>query len=123
MDIISLSQSAVKELTNLLKKSNAPDGHGLRLSVSRGGCAGMLYVMEVSAAHEGDQSIREGEALVHVDPDSFEYLEGCQLIYEYSLSDSGFRVQNPNASRSCGCGTSFEAKGEEGSYDPSNDCK
>lgn len=123
MEIITLTQSAVKELTNLLTKNAAPEGHGLRLSVQKGGCAGMQYVMEIGPAQEGDQSIQKDAALVHVDPESFEYLEGCHLIYEYSLSDSGFRVQNPNASRSCGCGTSFEAKGEEGTYDPANDCK
>ncbi|WP_018968909.1 HesB/IscA family protein [Rubritalea marina] len=123
MEIITLSQSAIKELKNLLAKNDAPAGHGLRLSVQKGGCAGMQYVMEIKAAEAKDQSLEQDGAIVHIDPESFEYLEGCQLVYEYSLSDSGFRLQNPNASRSCGCGTSFEAKGEEGSYDPANDCK
>lgn len=121
--MITLTPSAVKELKNLLAKKQADPGVGLRLSVQKGGCAGMQYVMEVEAAHEGDETVESDGAIVHVSPDSFEYLKGCHLIYEYSLSDSGFKVQNPNASRSCGCGTSFEAKGEEGTYDPANDCK
>ena len=121
--MITLTASAIKELKSLLEKKQAGPGIGLRLSVQKGGCAGMQYVMEVEAAHEGDDTVEQEGAIVHVSPDSFEYLKGCQLIYEYSLSDSGFKVQNPNASRSCGCGTSFEAKGEEGSYDPANDCK
>ncbi len=121
--MITLTASAIKELKSLLEKKQAGPGIGLRPSVQKGGCAGMQYVMEVEAAHEGDDTVEQEGAIVHVSPDSFEYLKGCQLIYEYSLSDSGFKVQNPNASRSCGCGTSFEAKGEEGSYDPANDCK
>ena len=51
------------------------------------------------------------------------YLKGCEVYYEYGLTDSGFKIRNPNASRSCGCGTSFEAVGEEGTYDPANECK
>jgi iron-sulfur cluster assembly accessory protein len=121
--MITLTQSSIKEVKNLLAKKQAAPGSGLRLSVTRGGCAGMQYVMEVDVAHEGDDTIEEGGAIVHVSQDSFEFLKGCHLIYEYSLADSGFKVQNPNASRSCGCGTSFEAKGEEGSYDPADDCK
>lgn len=121
--MITLTASAIKELKSLLEKKQASPGEGLRLSVQKGGCAGMQYVMQIESAQDGDQTVEEDGAVVHVDPESFEYLNGCQLIYEYSLSDSGFKVQNPNASRSCGCGTSFEAKGEEGTYDPANDCK
>jgi len=121
--MITLTQSSIKEVKNLLAKKQAIPGSGLRLSVTRGGCAGMQYVMEVDEAHEGDDTIEEDGAIVHVSQDSFEFLKGCHLIYEYSLSDSGFKIQNPNASRSCGCGTSFEAAGEEGTYDPAEDCK
>ena len=83
----------------------------------------MLYVMEVSKAKDGDERLDQDGAVVFLDTESSEYLEGCQVYYEYGLTDSGFKIRNPNASRSCGCGTSFEAKGEEGSYDPADDCK
>lgn len=83
----------------------------------------MQYVMKVDLAQATDTTVEEDGVCVHLAEDSLEFLRGCHLIYEYSLSDSGFKIQNPNASRSCGCGTSFEAKGEEGSYDPANDCK
>lgn len=121
--MITLSTSAIKELTNLLESKNAGPEVGLRLGVQRGGCAGMQYIMKVEPSQPGDHTIVEGGARVHIAPDAFEILRGCHIIYEYSLSDSGFKIQNPNASRSCGCGTSFEAKGEEGTYDPANDCK
>ncbi|MGJ8673976.1 HesB/IscA family protein [Rubritalea sp.] len=121
--MIILTQSSIKEVKNLLAKKQAEAGSGLRLSVEKGGCAGMQYVMEVDQPHEGDTTVEDDDAIVHVSADSEQYLKGCHLIYEYSLSDSGFKIQNPNAARSCGCGTSFEAKGEEGTYDPANECK
>lgn len=83
----------------------------------------MQYVMKIEPSQPGDETITDGDARVHIAADAFDYLRGCHLIYEYSLSDSGFKIQNPNAARSCGCGTSFEAKGEEGTYDPANECK
>lgn len=121
--MITLSKAAVKELKSLLETKNAPEGSGLRLGVQKGGCAGLSYTMQIGTAEEGDQTVEQDGAMVHLSPDSLKYLKGCQLNYEYSLSDSGFRIVNPNASRSCGCGTSFEAKGEEGTYDPANECK
>ncbi|SHJ42375.1 iron-sulfur cluster assembly protein [Rubritalea squalenifaciens DSM 18772] len=121
--MITLSTAAVKELKSLLETKNAPAGTGLRLGVQKGGCAGLSYTMQVSEAEEGDITLEQEGVVVHISPDSVEYLKGCVINYEYSLSDSGFKIVNPNASRSCGCGTSFEAKGEEGTYDPANECK
>lgn len=83
----------------------------------------MQYVMEVAQCQEGDEKLEQDGAVVFLDTSSREYLEGCQVYYEYGLTDSGFKIRNPNAARSCGCGTSFEAKGEEGTYDPADDCK
>jgi len=82
----------------------------------------MQYTMNVNSAQEGDTTIKTDGVLVHIAADSTEYLQGCQIDYSFSLSDSGFKINNPNASRSCGCGTSFEAKGEEGTYNPEEDC-
>ena len=82
----------------------------------------MQYIMKIESAQEGDHTLNLGGSLVHIASDSTEYLKGCKVDYSYSLSDSGFKIINPNAARSCGCGTSFEAKGEEGTYDPNDDC-
>ncbi len=121
--MITLTDNAAKELNNLIESKQLDSNTGLRLSVQKGGCAGMQYIMEVAQAEDTDQRIEKDGARVFLDPESLSYLKGCEVYYEYGLTDSGFKIRNPNASRSCGCGTSFEAKGEEGSYDPADDCK
>ncbi|MFT5905251.1 MAG: iron-sulfur cluster assembly accessory protein [Cryomorphaceae bacterium] len=121
--MITLTDSAAKELNSIIQKQSGTENTGLRLSVSKGGCAGMQYVMQVEQAQDGDQLIEKDGARVYLSPDSLEYLKGCEVYYEYGLTDSGFKIRNPNASRSCGCGTSFEAAGEEGTYDQANECK
>lgn len=120
--MITLTNQAVQELKHLLEKKFASPDEGLRIGIAKGGCAGMQYTMEVEPAQEGDITLTFDHALVHLAADSLEYLKGMELDYSFSLSDSGFKINNPNAARSCGCGTSFEAKGEEGTYDPDEDC-
>ena len=83
----------------------------------------MQYVMEVGSAQADDVVSEQRGAKVFMAKDSMEYIDECEVYYEFGLTDSGFKIRNPNAARSCGCGTSFEAKGEEGTYDPANDCK
>ena len=121
--MITLTDNAAKELINLIVNHADSENTGLRLSVSKGGCAGMQYVMQVEPPQQNDQIIEKDGARVYLSPDSFDYLRGCEVYYEYGLTDSGFKIRNPNAARSCGCGTSFEAIGEEGTYDPADDCK
>jgi len=120
--MIEVTDSAAMHLRELVaSKGEAPDVTGLRLFVERGGCAGMQYAMKVSAAEEGDETIEKQGALVFVAADSREFLEGCRLDYVDALNDAGFKIDNPNAARSCGCGTSFEParEGAEPAYDPS----
>lgn len=108
--MISLTDSAVHHLRLLLAEKQAPAGAGLRVSVEKGGCAGWQYLMKVDTPAEGDQVFeREGVALI-VDPESLAFLNNSHIDYFDSLNDSGFRVENPNAARNCGCGTSFEPK-------------
>ncbi len=121
--MITLTNQAVQELKRLLKQKQASSEAGLRLGVQRGGCAGMQYTMEVTDRQEDDIVIQKDGVHFFLAQDSTEYLEGCEVGYHFDLTDAGFKISNPNASRSCGCGTSFEAKDEEGTYDPSNDCK
>ena len=121
--MITLTDNAVQELKALLVDKNAPDGSGLRLGVQRGGCAGLQYTMQVATGAEGDQVIAQDGVQVFLAEDSLEHLKGCMIDYSTDLSDAGFKIVNPNAARSCGCGTSFEAKeeGVEPSYDPELD--
>ena len=108
--MIQLSNNAKKELRALLISRSASEMDGLRLAIARGGCAGMSYEMKVTSPQEGDEIVDfEGGRLI-VAADSVGFLRGCEVDYSYDLSDSGFKIENPNASRSCGCGTSFEPK-------------
>jgi iron-sulfur cluster assembly protein len=123
--MITVTENAVKHLRDLLAARGASQGGalGLRLFVERGGCAGMQYAMEVAAPQPGDTPVTTGGVTVYVAADSADLLRGVRVDYSDSLSDSGFKVQNPNAARSCGCGTSFEpARPDQAAeYDPSMD--
>jgi iron-sulfur cluster assembly protein len=81
---------------------------GLRILVEKGGCAGMQYAMKLDVPREGDLLSEAEGARVFMDPASAALLRGAELDYCDDLVGTGFRLQNPNAARSCGCGTSFE---------------
>ena len=91
-----------------LAARSAEPGLGLRLRVERGGCAGMQYEMKIDQVKEGDSVNETAGVRVMIDPESLRFLDGSVIDYEDSLNDAGFKVKNPNAARSCGCGTSFE---------------
>lgn len=108
--MITLTDNAALHLRQLLEEKNAPQGVGLRVQVEKGGCAGWQYTMKVDQAAGQDQIFSHQGVSLIVDEQSFPYLKGCCIDYVEALNDSGFRVENPNAVRSCGCGTSFEPK-------------
>jgi len=119
--MIEVTESAALQLGEMLEeKGFDPAELGLRLLVERGGCAGLSYAMRIAPAEPGDAVVERAGVQVFVAEDSAEYLEGCRLDYIDSLNDSGFKIENPNAARSCGCGTSFEPAraGAEPTYDP-----
>ncbi len=121
--MITISERAASALRDLLASKGASEQTGLRLAVRRGGCAGWQYEMKIAEAEEGDQiSAFEGGRLI-VAGDSAEKLDGCEVDYSDGLSDAGFRIVNPQAVRSCGCGTSFETAADPPSdFDPEDDC-
>ncbi|RFC47820.1 MAG: iron-sulfur cluster assembly protein [Verrucomicrobia bacterium] len=107
--MITVTEEAVNQLRAMLEeKGFAPDGYGLRLAVEKGGCAGMQYTMRLAPPVPGDEIVLAGDVRFIIDQASLRFLEGSQIDYEDSLNDSGFKIHNPNAARSCGCGTSFE---------------
>ena len=102
--MLTLTDSAVKHLQELLAEKGEP-GKALRIYVEKGGCAGMSYEMKLDDPGEGDFSEgREGVQVV-VDPVSLPFVSGSTIDYTDDLAGAGFRILNPRAVRSCGCGT------------------
>lgn len=110
--MITLTPKAAEELHKLLASRAKSEQSGLRLCVRRGGCAGWQYEMQVSEPEAEDFIIESNGARVIVAADSKERLKGCEVDFSDDLTDAGFKIHNPQASRSCGCGTSFEAADE-----------
>ena len=108
--MITLTDNAVLHLQQLLREKSAEAGSGLRVLVEKGGCAGWQYTMRIDQATATDSVFSHGGVSLIVDPQSLELLDHSQIDYVEALNDSGFRVENPNAARNCGCGTSFEPK-------------
>ncbi len=117
--MITVTEEAASELRSLVGDS----GKALRLMVQKGGCAGLQYAMKLDLPAEGDTVIAASGAQVVVDPESLSFLDGSMVDYSGALTDTGFKITNPNAARSCGCGTSFEpaVEGQAPVYDSSQD--
>ena len=110
--MMTLTSRAAEELGKLLVGRAASPRSGLRLAVRRGGCAVWQYEMKVADPEPDDVVVESGNARLIIAADSMERLGGCEIDYSDDLTDAGFKVNNPNAARSCGCGTSFEAADE-----------
>jgi len=103
----TLADTAVRRLQFLQARDANPDA-GLRLSIRGGGCSGLSYVMEwVEKPKEKDKVFTRDGARVYVDSKSMLYLSGSELTFEESFMQSTFKIQNPQAKSSCGCGESF----------------
>ena len=113
--MITLTSSAAGQLDKIMADKGL-DGHALRVFVSGGGCSGLSYGMTFAEGPElGDQIFEEGSVQVVVDPGSIQYLDGAEIDYIDSLMGGGFRIENPNAVKSCTCGSSFQTgAGEQG---------
>lgn len=104
--MITVTDNAARALLDLVREKGT--AKGLRLGVEKGGCAGLQYAMTLGDPDAGDLVVAHLGSQVFVEAGSVEQLEGCTLDYEEGLAGSGFRIHNPRAARSCGCGTSFE---------------
>ena len=115
--MVTLTDRAAQEIKGLLEKQDKPNAM-LRVFVSGGGCSGFQYGMSLEdEALEGDQQTAVNGVNVVVDPRSAMYIEGAQVDYVDTMMGGGFKIDNPNAASSCGCGHSFtpkegEAEGE-----------
>jgi iron-sulfur cluster assembly protein/iron-sulfur cluster insertion protein len=105
--IINLSDSAAAKVAELIKAENN-DELALRVAVRPGGCSGFSYEMFFDSEFASDDNIYEaGGVKVVVDSSSAPYLRGASLDYKDGLQGAGFAINNPNATRTCGCGSSF----------------
>jgi iron-sulfur cluster assembly protein len=106
---LSLTDNAVEQVKRLLAR-NKCDGHGLRVSISDGGCSGYSYKLDFEKEEKsGDIVLRFDNLKVFVDPQSAGYLKGTVIDFTSDLYGGGFKFSNPNATGTCGCGTSFSA--------------
>ena len=110
VETVTLTEAAAVTVRNMLVQKNVPD-YGLRVFVAGGGCSGMQYGMALEAeARDYDHVIEQDGVKVFIDPTSMMYLEGATIDYIDSIMGGGFKIENPNAVTSCGCGSSFKAK-------------
>ena len=107
--MISITERAKDEVRRIIDEQKLPDGTALRVGVKGGGCSGFSYTLGFDdKVSETDQIAEHEDGLrVVCDPKSFLYLNGTELDFEDSLMGRGFKFQNPNAAKSCGCGESF----------------
>lgn len=106
--MITVSESAKERAIQLIKEENRPAETFIRVGVNGGGCSGLTYQMEFDHnLKEGDQVFEDKGVKIVVDKKSFLYLIGTELDFTGGLNGKGFVFNNPNASRTCGCGESF----------------
>ena len=105
---IDLTAAAVVEARRLRAKESEPAGKSLRVYVESGGCSGMQYGLVFDEQRDGDHELEFEGVPVVVDDFSAKYLQGSVVDFSDDLNDSGFKVTNPNAKTTCGCGKSFE---------------
>ena len=107
-EILTITGQASDKVKNLLKEKDAEQG-ALRVFVAGGGCSGFQYGMALAEeAEEGDLIIEQQGVRLFVDPESAPLLQGAEIDYVEDVMKSGFTIFNPNAVKSCACGSSFD---------------
>jgi len=106
---LKLTAKAVQQVKSLLARSENID-HALRISVSDGGCSGFSYQLNFAKEPKpGDLTLELENLTVYVDPESIPFLQGTVIDFVSGLYGGGFKFANPNATGTCGCGTTFSA--------------
>jgi len=108
--LINITEPASDRIRELLEKEGKLATHGLRMKVIGGGCSGLRYELAFDdRIAEVDTEVSAGDVRLIVDDKSALYLVGTTLDFVDTLQESGFKMENPNASSTCGCGESFGA--------------
>jgi iron-sulfur cluster assembly accessory protein len=107
--MINVTHNAVRQLQSLLSQRPEDSQKGLRVHVAKGGCSGLHYEVTLDSRNDGDAVVERDGVHFFIDDESVPLLRGATLDFSDGLTGTGFRIVNPNASRTCGCGSSFEA--------------
>ena len=109
---INLSEAAAKEIKTIIKDQNLPEGETkLRVGVKGGGCSGFSYMLDLTeeAPTDVDEQLESHGVKILVDQKSYLYLNGVEIDFKDEVMGRGFVFKNPNATSTCGCGSSFSA--------------
>ena len=110
MSLIEVTEPAASRIHELLERDGKLTTHGLRMKVVGGGCSGLRYELAFDDQHkDADSVIEKNGVKIVVDEKSALYLMGTTLDFVDTLNETGFKMGNPNASTTCGCGESFAA--------------
>ncbi len=108
--VITLTSAAAAEVKSMQANKPEDAGKPLRVFIERGGCSGMQYSMVFDEVRAGDAVVEQEGVKVVVDGFSLDYLRGTVVDFSDNLTSGGFKIRNPNASQTCGCGRSFESR-------------
>ena len=104
---VQVSDLAGEKILSLLNEAGKDSSHGLRINVMGGGCSGFQYMMDFDEHRDGDNVFENGDAKVFIDDKSLPFVSGSLIDFNTGLQGAGFVVTNPNATGTCGCGSSF----------------
>jgi len=105
---VNITGKAIEEVKKIMKDNNVPGNYGLRIGIKGGGCSGFSYTLGFDGEEKPTDTIIERDGIkLLIDMKSFLYLTGTEIDYTDGLTGRGFVFNNPNAKKTCGCGSSF----------------
>ncbi len=106
---VKLTESALKEIRKIIMDKNIPAEYSLRVGVKGGGCSGLSYILGFDLQKENDTIFKVDDVQIVMEKSNGMYLAGMEIDFVEGLNNRGFTFNNPNATKTCGCGSSFEA--------------
>ena len=106
---ISITSSALVQISRIMQEQSIPAGYGLRIGVKGGGCSGFSYLLGFDVQKDKDEVFEINGLSVFIEKTHTMYLVGMSIDWHDDLNNRGFVFENPNATGTCGCGTSFSA--------------
>lgn len=104
---VSLTDNAVREIRKIMEEKNIPAEYALRVGVKGGGCSGLSYILGFDLQKENDNLYKFDEITIVMEKSHGMYLAGMEIDFVEGLNNRGFTFNNPNAAKTCGCGSSF----------------